>query len=229
MHMDESTRNAIIVDAKRRAKAHARTTGESHQKSLDHIARLRGREDWSAFLSDPIAPSERSSPSWLTAIHGRLRRHPSVTVYGAFVFTLVSMVVINLEGASRGGLIDVHVPRWLWLSCAISWGAIFMMIAVGMIAMCVDALKRMEKGVMETRHVTVLVCTILLAVWILTIWRAMDYVGNGVSNLVSVSVVALMMASVMGFEIRAMRRLGRRARRIARADESAAGTTRGQD
>lgn len=47
-----------IVDARRRARATARTTGQSYQHTLDQMARSAGRADWNAFLADPCHLTE---------------------------------------------------------------------------------------------------------------------------------------------------------------------------
>lgn len=45
-----------IAEARRLARARARTSGLSHQQTLDDIARRSGRADWKAFIADPCPP-----------------------------------------------------------------------------------------------------------------------------------------------------------------------------
>lgn len=42
-----------IVDARRRARATARATGNSYQNTLDEVARSAGRRDWEDFVANP--------------------------------------------------------------------------------------------------------------------------------------------------------------------------------
>lgn len=195
--MDESTRNSIIVDAKRRAKAHSRATGESHQRSLDHIARLQGREDWPAFLADPVTHTGHGAPGWFIAIDGMCRKKPNLTIAIAFAFTLFSMAVINLEGASRLHLLRIHVPIWLWLPCMIAWGVIFAMMSIGMLMVSARALKRMSRGVVDIPYVYMLIMTIIMVFWALTVWRAIEDIGDGVSVTTSLTVIGAMILTMI--------------------------------
>lgn len=205
-HMDESTRNDVIVDAKRRARAHSKATGESHQRSLDHIARLRGRQDWADFLTDPAGPQEDRSLAWILAIGDRLRSRPGPILTGALVFTLFSLAVINLEGASRNGLLPIHVPMWLWLPCMIAWGVIVAIVFAGMIAISVNTLKRMARGTVDTGRVVILMYTMLLVVWILIVWAALEGAVVGTASHVAFFTVASMIVVLLFVEGRAHRR-----------------------
>ena len=221
--MDESTKNGVIVDAKRRAKAHARATGESHQKSLDHVARLSGREDWSAFLADPIVPKPPRSMAWIFAIQDHCRKHPTPTLVGALVFTLVSLVVINLEGAARNGLIPFHMPIWLWFPCMVAWGLVFATVGAGMLTISAHALMRMDRGIVDTGHVMVLIHTIMLLVWILVVWHALEDVESA-SSYVAFFVMAPLFVVMMVIEGRASRRDRERRRRSEVMEMRPAGT-----
>lgn len=221
--MDESEKNGVIVDAKRRAKAHARATGESHQKSLDHVARLRGREDWSAFLADPVAPKPPRSMAWIFAIRDHSRRHPMPTLVGTLVFTFVSLVIINLEGAARNGIVPFHMPVWLWLPCMVAWGIVFATAAAGMLTISAHTLMRMDKGVVDTSHVIVLINTIMLLVWILVVWHALEDVES-VSSYVAFFVMAPLFVVMMVIEGRASRRERERRRRSEVMEMRPAGT-----
>jgi len=60
--MTDTNKQSLISAARRRAKAAARADGESHQSHLERIARDAGRDDWGAFLADPVElPKERSA------------------------------------------------------------------------------------------------------------------------------------------------------------------------
>ena len=222
--MDESTRNAIIVDAKRRAKAHSRATGESHQRSLDHIARLQGREDWPAFLADPVESKPPRSMAWILAIRDHCRKHPTPTLVGALVFTLISLVVINLEGAARNGLIPFHMPIWLWLPCIVAWAVVFATMAAGMLTISVHALMRMDKGVVDRAHATVLIYTILVIAWILIMWHALEDVESA-SNYVAFFIMAPLFVIMMVIEGRASAREIEQKRRSEKSGQSCYGAT----
>lgn len=47
------TKQRLISDARRRARALSIETGRPYQSHLDDVANLAGRTDWKAFLSDP--------------------------------------------------------------------------------------------------------------------------------------------------------------------------------
>lgn len=213
-HMDESTRNTIIVDAKRQAKAHSRATGEPHQRSLDHVARTRDRDDWAAFIADPVAHPGYGALGWFLTLDRICRKKPNLTIAIALSFTTFSMAVINLEGASRLGLLRVHVPIWLWLPCMIAWAAIFAMMSIAMLMVSVRALKRMSRGVVDIPHVYMLIMTIIMVFWALTVWRAIEDIGDGISVTTSLSVIGAMIITMIVSISRAGRKSkGRRASR----------------
>lgn len=206
--MDESARNTIIIGAKRQAKAHSRATGEPHQRSLDHVARTRGREDWAAFIADPVAHAGYGSLGWLLAIDRICRKKPNLTIAIALSFTTFSMAIINLEGASRLGLLRIHIPIWLWLPCMIAWVAIFTMMSIGMLVASVGALKRMSRGVVDIPHVYMLIMTIIMVFWALTVWRAIEDIGDGIAVTTSLSVIGTMIVTM----IVSISRVGRKPR-----------------
>lgn len=52
--MTDFDKQPLISAARRRAKAAARADGASHQSHLERIAKEAGRDDWGAFLKDPV-------------------------------------------------------------------------------------------------------------------------------------------------------------------------------
>ena len=59
------TKQRLISDARRRARALSIETGRPYQSHLDDVARMAGRQDWKAFVDDPaaMAPVEPVDPS----------------------------------------------------------------------------------------------------------------------------------------------------------------------
>lgn len=168
--MDESTRNGIIVDAKRRAKTHARDTGESHQKSLDHIARLRGRDDWSAFLIDPVAQESKPPPAWISLLRTFGRTHPRTATVTGLAFLLGSVIIGNLKVAEFGGIITTHVPTAMWLPFAIPWGSLVLWMFATMVRESITTMGMMRRGMIDADRATLLVYTILVPIIGLELW-----------------------------------------------------------
>lgn len=178
--MDECTRNAFIVDAKRRAKAHSRTTGESHQRSLDHIAKLRGREDWNAFLADPIGEDAPPTPLWISLIQRSGRAWPRTTSTIGVLFLLASMIVANIGIAGFGDIVSYRLPMAVWLPFATAWGAVGAWFAWMMVRESIRTLVLMRNGVVDSTRVMLLLYTMLAPIIALDLWMGWTYAEAGV-------------------------------------------------
>lgn len=94
--MTNSDKQFLISAARRRAKAAARADGAPHQSHLERIAREAGRDDWGAFLSDPVElpeeemaiDTEEEDPNakfWRDVAKTRLRHVFKMQAPAAFV------------------------------------------------------------------------------------------------------------------------------------------------
>ena len=173
--MDESTRNGVIVDAKRRAKAHSRATGESHQRSLDHIARMRGRQDWAAFLIDPIGEEQPAVPLWIGLIQRSGRAWPRTTSIIGVLFLLASMIVVNIELAAFGDLISFHLPIAVWAPFTAAWGSALAWMLWMMLREAVRTLLLMRNGAVDSVRVMLLLYTVLVPILALDLWMGWTY------------------------------------------------------
>lgn len=190
--MDESEVNKVIVDAKRRAKAHARATGESHQKSLDHVAKVLGREDWASFLSDPVLKAPDRSPGWWRSFKAWADGHRTACAACAVVFMIATLAIVNLHLAERAGLIAMKVPFLLWAPFATAWILSGIMFAVGMLVFSFRTIRRMSSGMVETMHVWMLIMTIVLIFVGGQFWMAVDEAPKGSGGLISSAVTLVM-------------------------------------
>ena len=136
--MENSDKQSLISAARRRAKAAARADGESHQSHLERLAREAGREDWAAFLSDPVELPEHASPTSIPenqeADHQSPRRGRITRILGGrsfliFVqgFTGLSILLVLMLVNNKGWLFAI----WNLMGGAPS-AILFMPVAIGL-------------------------------------------------------------------------------------------------
>ncbi len=189
--MQESIENAAIVDAKRRAKAHARATGESHQRSLEHIARMSGRKDWAAFLSDPVVEDQESAPRWTRGLERLASRNRTASVSLTLSIVVATLVLVNVVLARRAGLVSYEVPFIVWMPFAVLWTAIGIAIAALMLWSCTKAIGRMSTGAVDAPHAWMLVMTVLCIMIGTSFWHSLQDSSAGWGGVLSSMIVLI--------------------------------------
>lgn len=168
--MEDDVRNGIIVAAKRLARAHSKNTGESHQRSLDRIAQLRGRDDWKAFIADPVTERLPEEPKWLKRIDAWCDGHRKATIWIVASFLVTSVVMLNAVIAQINFDMPYHVPMTAWMPIAAAWAAMAIYVAFTMIRESMLILKELSSGMIEAQRVWILVWTIIIIIMALEGW-----------------------------------------------------------
>jgi hypothetical protein len=225
-HMEDDVRNGIIVDAKRRAKAHSKSTGESHQRSLDRIAQLRGRDDWKAFIDDPVAERLPEEPMWVKRMDAWCVRHRKATIWIVASFLVTSVVMLNAVIAQINFDMPYHVPMMAWLPIAAVWAAMAAHVAFTMVRESILILKELKSGMIEAQRVWILVWTIIVIIMALEGWTTFSsnesspaLLASSIGTMILVEYLLIKMFSSPpgpGMEFRAGRKCMQATKRVRR-------------
>lgn len=173
--MDDTELNTAIVAAKRRAKAHSKQTGESYQRSLEHVARLCGHEDWASFLKTP-EPPEKPVPGWITSVRNARIRSPRMFDAGVLSYFLTSMIVMVLlasEHGEHGSGSPIHVPHWICVPFGATWIAIVTLGLGAAIADTIVIIRRMRRDFITSREAGFVVGMIGVILYAIVVWTGL--------------------------------------------------------